>query len=166
MIALLKLLDLVPSWVWALVTALALVTAGGMYVRANNVRTEFSAYKAEVALQTARATNEARAREAALQRQADSIARSAHVRETKLRANAATTELVAGQLRDDIARLNARPVPEDARAAAYAHEASAARELLGACTNEYRGVAQAADGLRDQVTGLQDFIHQVIKSSP
>lgn len=70
----------------------------------------------------------------------------------------------AAGLRDEIARLNARPAPEDAGAAALAHEAGVARELLGTCAAEYQGLAAEADGLRDQVMGLQDYATRVAKA--
>lgn len=163
MLGLLKIFDLVPGWVWAAITAVALLMTGVFYVKANAAKTELANYRAEVAMATAKAQDEARAREAELQRNADKIARNAHERETKLRASAATANLVAGQLRDDIARLNARATPEDPGAAAYAHEARTSRELLGSCADRYRDVAQEADGLRDQVTGLQEFVTQACR---
>jgi ABC-type transporter Mla subunit MlaD len=103
----------------------------------------------------------ARRRERELQTYADQISQDAARRQTVLAARVATTDRVAGQLRDDIARLNARPAPADPAAARVAVAAARVRELLGACAEEYRGVAVAADGLRDQVIGLQRFASSV-----
>lgn len=72
------------------------------------------------------------------------------------RARSVRAERAVAGLRDEIARLNARPAPEDSRAAALAGEARVARELLGACAAEYQWLAGEADGLRIQVAGLQD----------
>lgn len=103
----------------------------------------------------------ARRREQEMQRHADEIARDAAKRQQVLAARAATTDRIAGQLRDDIARLNSGRRPEDPAAARAFDDAARARELLGACAAEYRGVAVSADGLRDQVTGLQDWARTV-----
>ena len=115
------------------------------------------------AQQLQRAEASAREREQAMQQNAERIADEAEKNRAALAARVAAADRMAGQLRDDITRLNARPAPKDPGAAAFADEARAARELLGACAAEYRGVAQGADELRNQVTGLQDFITSVRK---
>lgn len=111
--------------------------------------------------QLQRGETAARAREQAIQLNAERIADEAEKKRAELADRVAATQSAAGRLRDDLARLNARPVPADPGAAAFAHEARTARELLGACTAEYRGLAQSADELRDQVTGLQNFVTSV-----
>ncbi|GEM_PF-1300499 len=80
--------------------------------------------------------------------------------------DAAAAAAVRG-LRAEIARLNARPDPYpagDPGLAACAREAATARELLGESSGAYRAVAAAADGLRDQVVGLQAFVHGVCRA--
>lgn len=70
-------------------------------------------------------------------------------------------------LRAEITRLNQRPDPYpagDAGIAACAGEARAARELFGESSGAYQELAAAADGLRDQVTGLQDFARTVCRA--
>jgi len=109
------------------------------------------------------ASEQARRREQELQRYADEIARDAAKRQQALASRVATTDLVARGLRDDIARLNAGRRPDDPEAARHADAATRARELLGSCAAEYRNVAEKADGLRDQVTGLQDWARAVTK---
>lgn len=77
---------------------------------------------------------------------------------------AARAERAVGGLRNTIARLNARPVPAAPSCpsvAGFAREASVARELLGACADEYRGVAAEADRIRDQLTGLQRWVDAI-----
>lgn len=67
-------------------------------------------------------------------------------------------------LRAEVARLNRRPHPypaTDAGLAACAGEATTARELFFEGTSAYQALAATADGLRDQVIGLQDFAHTV-----
>ena len=85
-------------------------------------------------------------------------------REKATLARAAAAERAVGQLRDEIAALNARPVPEDPRAAALAVEASTARDLLGRCADAYRRVDGRAQALGDQVTGLHDWVRGVCRS--
>lgn len=80
--------------------------------------------------------------------------------------DAAAAAAVRG-LRAEIARLAARPGPYpagDAGLAACAREAATARELLGEGSGRYLAVAAAADGLRDQVVGLQAFVHRVCRA--
>jgi hypothetical protein len=88
------------------------------------------------------------------ERNADEQARMAALRDA--RDAAAATE--RGRLLATIATLNRRQLPatcDAACVAALAREAAAGRELLGSCATRYQSVAAAADGLRDQVTGLQ-----------
>ena len=80
--------------------------------------------------------------------------------------DAAAAATVRG-LRAEIARLNARPDPYqagDAGLAACAGEAATARELLGESSGAYQELAAEADGLRDQVIGLQQFARDVCRA--
>lgn len=153
-----KVFDIIPGWVYAAVVAALLVVSGLFYVRLNVAKAALAEYRAEVAENTRKAETEARRKEQEMQKHADQTARNAHKREATLAANAARARDVANSLRDEIDRLNSRPMPDDPRLAACFGEANTARELLGSCTEEYRGVAEKADGLRDQVTGLQEFV--------
>lgn len=115
-----------------------------------------------------RTRNEATARDNATrfrnaERSADEDAKREAVR---LARNAAAAATVRG-LRADVARLNSRPDPYaagDAGLAACAREAATARELLGESSGAYQELAAEADQLRDQVTGLQDFAHNVCRA--
>lgn len=159
----LKLLDVIPGFVWAGICAFLLLFSGVAYYRMNSAKMELATYKADVAENTRKAEAQARAKEQAMRTQVDRIANNAAKKQTELAARAATSDVVNRELRDTVERLNARPAPTDAQSAAYAIEASTARKLLGSCTTEYRSVAQAADELRDQVTGLQDYATSVCK---
>lgn len=154
----LKVFDLVPGWLYALVVGILLLGNGWFYVQKSRADMKLATFQAEVAEKTRQAEAAARLKERQMQNAADRIAKDAQKRQQELVANAATTQLVADSLRDEIARLNARPASQNPDLAACTGEARAARELLGACSERYRGVAQAADGLRDQVTGLQEFV--------
>lgn len=159
-----KVFDLVPGFVWAIVCAVLLLATGTSYVRMTHAQGALATYRAEVAENTRKAEADARLKERAMQRETERIANEAARKQTVLAGRVATTALIAGQLRDDIDRLNARPAPSDPQSAAYAGEARVARQLLGACTEEYRSVAQHADQLRDQVSGLQDYAVTVCKA--
>lgn len=106
----------------------------------------------------------ARSDELIRSRNAERTAHEQAKREKATLARAAAAERAVGQLRDEIAALNARPVPEDPRAAALAVEASTARDLLGRCADAYRRVDGRAQALGDQVTGLQDWAQTVCKA--
>ncbi|MGC4076272.1 MAG: hypothetical protein QM702_04420 [Rubrivivax sp.] len=88
------------------------------------------------------------------ERNNDEQARLASARADRLAAARAESE----RLRDQLAERDAAaPVPEagDPGAVAAAREASTERELLGRCQARYLGLAERAEELRDQVTGLQ-----------
>lgn len=156
-----KVFDLVPGWVYAAIVAALLLLSGVFYVRMNHAVTSLATYKTEVAENTRKAEAEARQKEQEMQEHVNQIARDAQKRQETLAANAARSRDVANGLRDEIARLNAGPMPEDSRLASCTGEARAARELLGTCAERYRGVAEAADGFRDQVTGFQEFAKSI-----
>lgn len=158
-----KVFDLVPGFVWAAICAALLLVSGVSYVRMINAKGELATYRAEVAENTRKAESAARDKERAMRTQVDRIANNAAKKQTELASRVADAAASAASLRDDIERLNARPAPTDAQSAAFAGEARIARQLLGSCTQEYRSVAQVADELRDQVTGLQDYATSVCK---
>lgn len=152
-----KVFDLVPGFVYAGIIAVLLTVFGVSYLRMTHAQHELATYRAQVAENTRIAEAQARAKEHEMRNQVDRIAHNAAQKQTVLAARAATAELVSRELRDEVGRLNARSAPADPGAAAYAREAAVARELLGTCADRYRDVATHADGLRDQVTGLQDY---------
>ena len=114
--------------------------------------------------------NEATARDnAAKFRNAERTAHEDAQREAARRARDAAAAAAVRGLRAEVARLNSRPDPYpagDAGLAACAGEARTARELFGESSSAYQELAAEADGLRDQVTGLQDFARTVCRTTP
>jgi hypothetical protein len=101
----------------------------------NDVRLEWQA-----AVSTA--NDDARRLEQQRQRRADDAARLGAVRESRIRADAAGARAVADGLRGDLSA--ALDYAAESHAAAQ-RVAGVAAELLGRCTTEYLGVAEAAD---------------------
>ena len=116
------------------------------------------------------ARNAATARDnAAKFRNAERTAHEDAQREAARRARDAAAAAAVRSLRAEVARLNSRPDPYpagDAGLAACAGEARTARELFGESSSAYQELAAEADGLRDQVTGLQDFARTVCRATP
>ena len=112
--------------------------------------------------------NAATAREDAIRfRNAERIADEDATREAARHARDAAAAATVRGLRAEVARLNARAhpyPPGDAGLAACAGEAAAARELFGDSSGAYQELAAQADGLRDQVSGLQDFALRVCRA--
>lgn len=156
------------SWIKALIVA-ALVAAaafGLAQLRAHWV----GVGEARVQARWDQATTQAveRAASAALEKNRDDLARfrasernsdeqnrlefdrSAH-----LAAARAESERLRSAIAERDAAASAVPATGDPSVAAFAREAATARELLGRCQARYLGVAEAAEELRDQVTGLQ-----------
>ena len=93
-------------------------------------------------------------------RNAERTAHEDAQREATRRARDAAAAAAVRSLHAEIARLNQRPHPYpagDAGLAACAGEAAAARELFSESAAAYQELAAEADGLRDQVIGLQAF---------
>lgn len=94
------------------------------------------------------------------QRAAEKVADEQAQRQAKTAAAIATARVTERGLRAEIKRLNTRPKPfaaDESGLAACTREAATARELLGACSYRYAVLAADADGLRDQVLGLQQW---------
>ena len=97
-------------------------------------------------------------------RNAERTAHEDAKREAARRARDAAAVAAVRSLHTEIARLNSRPDPYpagDAGLVACAGEARTARELFGESAGAYQELAAEADGLRDQVTGLQSFARHV-----
>lgn len=97
--------------------------------------------------------------------------RNAHEQNIRMAATArrdAAARAAVSSLRSTIDALNQRDVSSpnaDPGAAGLAADAALARELLGSCSEAYRELAKAADGLRDQVTGLLADANDVCRAS-
>ena len=111
------------------------------------------------------ARNAATARDNATKfRNAERTAHEDAKREAARLARDAVAATSVRKLRAEIDRLNQRPNPYptgDAGIAACTREAGTARELLRESSGAHQELAAEADGLRDQVMGLQDFAHAV-----
>lgn len=145
----------------AVIVALVAGYGFGNKAGADRIRVQWSAERQAVADQRAKEEQAARAEEKRRAEQAQVVLEDQARREALARDRAVRAERTVVGLRDEVARLNARPAPSDTKAAGFAHEARVARELLGACTKEYGSLAAAADSLRDQVTGLQQWVSHV-----
>lgn len=156
-----KVFDVVPGWVYAVIVAALLVFSGLFYVRMNKAITGLATYKLEVAENTRRAEAAARRKEKELQEHADKIAKDLQARQAEHAATVANSRVVTNSLRNEITRLNARPVPTNPELATCFREASTARELLGTCAERYRELAEEADGIRIQLTGFQEFAKSI-----
>lgn len=155
-------LDIVPGWIYALVIAAFAAMLAVSSVRTLDAKTELAEARLESQrLKTAhadalaKAEASARAREQELVRENERVANEHAQRQAASAARIAAAARVAASLRDRIAALSARPTPQDPVAADFDREARVARELLGACADEYQRMAAAADELRDTAAGLQ-----------
>lgn len=153
---------------WALVLAAAF--AGGRWLEHHVEQRGFAAgyakAQAEQAQRDLQQANE-NARLLALQsRNKERIDEEAQKREAARVSRVADLVRSNRSLHATIAELNARPAPADPGAAGFAHEAAVARTLLGECQDRRGEVAGAAEGLRDQVIGLQDYVRDVCLAPP
>lgn len=99
-------------------------------------------------------------------RNAERVAHEDAQREAARLARDAAAATAVRSLRAQLARLNQRAHPypaNDAGLAACAGEAATARELFGESSGAYQELAAEAEGLRDQVVGLQDFVRGVCR---
>lgn len=148
---------------WALlgaVLAFALLYASHQ----RNLR-EFADYKRQVAEANARVIEQANRDAIIKQRNAERIADEQATRDAEVARQLAAAQLAARGLRDEIAKLNSRPLPQDPRAAAFAREASTARSALEQCGERYTAVDGAAKSLGSQVIGLQAWVASVCQQN-
>lgn len=152
---------------WVKVVVILAVVAGIWFSGYHQgVKVTKADWDKEIAVQTQErlaAEQAARKEEQRRVQEAQAVIDGATQREAASRARAVAAERAAVGLRDTIAMLNSRPAPSNPEAAGYADEARRSRELLGTCSTEYTGVAAQADELRDQVTGLQDWVSHVVQ---
>ena len=104
---------------------------------------EINGIKAQHAAESVKAQADARAKELAFNQQLQDAQNEATKRETKLRGDAAAARRTADGLRDTLYQFRAS-LP-NATPGALIARADTAAELLGACTDEYRSVAEASD---------------------
>ena len=126
----------------ALVAA-ALAGAGAWRVQAWRYDAQISSIQAQHARESAKAEAATRAQEASFNQRLQDAQNAATKRETKLRADAAAARRTADGLRGTLYEFRAS-LPNAAPATVIAR-ADTAAELLGACVDEYRSVAESAD---------------------
>lgn len=170
------------SWMRVAVIAvlLAVLAAGAAALRSHligigvqrgesSVQAKWDAQKKVAQQETLRLERERRADELIKFRNAERISDEQAQREAAREQRIAAGNAVADSLRSTIDRLNRRDLSTaggDPQSVALAEEAATARQLFGSCTERYRGLAAVADGLRDQVSGLQDDAMFVCRAAP
>ena len=153
----------IKDYLWAALVVALLAFGITQYVGKTRVTIELAEYRLEVAQATAGAEAKARGREREMAKTNERLTDELTKKDRLLAARDAAARRSHAGLRDEIARLNARPTPSNPESAAFSDEARVARELLGSCSEEYRSVALEADGLRDQVSGLLTYIEKTVQ---
>ena len=135
-----------------MVATLAAVMAWN--VQGCRLGSEIAALKAQYAAESAKAQADTRARELAFNQRLKDAQDEAAKRETKLRSDAAAARRTVDGLRGTLYEFRAS-LPGATHSAIVAR-ADTAAELLGACVNEYRSVAEAADRIASDRQTLID----------
>ena len=136
---------------WILAAVVAAVFAGGWWAGSVHEQAGWQAEKLAMAATRDKQINEARRAEAAMREQVRKAQEDARKREETLVADAAAAGRAADGLRSQIASL--RRGLSAATAEANRRTADAALDVFQQCADEYRAVAQAADGhANDAVT--------------
>lgn len=138
-----------------------LLVIAWLYASKAGVEADFADYKRQVAEANAQVLEQANLDAIIKQRNAERIADEQDKRDAAVAKQLADARRAERGLRNEVARLNSRPLPEDPRAAAFAREASTARDLLQQCGERYRAVDGAAKSLGSQVIGLQEWVASV-----
>ncbi len=153
----------IKDYLWAALATCLLAFGVMQYVGKIRVTVELAEYRLEVAQATFNEEAKARGREHELASTNERLNDELTKKDRLLASRDVAARRSDAGLRDEIARLNARAAPSNPESITYADEARLARELLGACAEEYRGVALEADKLRDQVSGLLTYIEKVVQ---
>lgn len=136
---------------WILAAVVAAVFAGGWWAGSVHEQAGWQAEKLAMSAERDRQINEARRAEAAMREQIMKAQEDAAEREKRMVADAAAAGRAADGLRGEIASL--RRGLSAATAEANRRTADAALDVFQQCSDEYRAVAQAADGhANDAVT--------------
>lgn len=153
-----------------LIAAMALVIAGllaALAVSQKNHAEDIAAWAIErTALAEAKAAATEKAR--TLETQLNTANLENANEQARLKADAtrriADANRAAAGLRDTIYALGNRPRPADTAAAGWFDAATTARQLVGECSDRRKEVAEAADGIRTQVIGLQRYVAEVCQA--
>lgn len=154
---------------------LAALAAGGAAIRSHfigvgeaRIQSRWDAQKTVDQAETLRLERERSAEQLLKFKNAERISdEQQKLEEARLRRIAAG-DAVADRLRNTIDALNRRDLSTASgapRSIAIAQEAATARQLFGSCTEKYRSLGADADGLRDQVSGLLDYVAKVCRPS-
>jgi hypothetical protein len=136
---------------WILAAVVAAVFIGGWWAGSMHEQSSWQAEKLAMAATRDKQINEARRAEAAMREQVRKAQEDARKREEKLVADAAAAGRAADGLRSQIASL--RRGLSAATAEANRRTADAALDVFQQCVDQYRAVAEAADGhANDAVT--------------
>lgn len=151
----------IKAWV-----ALGLVLAcAWLYAGKQKALSDLTDYKRQVAEANARVIEQANRDTIIKQRNSERNANEQAARDAEVARQLAAAQRAASGLRNEIARLNSRPLPEDPRTAAFAREASAARSALEQCGERYTAMDGAAKSLGSQVIGLQSWVASVCQQN-
>lgn len=131
---------------------------------ASKARGDLADYKAQVNAKALERMEEQNRDAVIRARNNERIADADHQRNEAVRKRIAASERANRGLRDTIAELERRPVPEDPAARAFADEARTARSLLERCSERYQWMDGEAKKLGVQVTGLQEYVTGVCGS--
>ena len=136
---------------WILAAVVAAVFIGGWWAGSMHEQSSWQAEKLAMAATRDKQINEARRAEAAMREQVRKAQEDARKREEKLVADAAAAGRAADGLRSQIASL--RRGLSAATTEANRRTADAALDVFQQCVDQYRAVAEAADGhANDAVT--------------
>lgn len=158
---------MIYTHVAAFLAGLAVAAASTWHVQAWRYDAQIAEIKTAHTRAATLASEEAARNSRAITTKYEGALNDARKREADLRRNVAAARTESDRLRDAIYAFRAK-LP-NASAATVAVAADTAAELLGACADEYRSVAEAADGhaadLRTlgeawPVTGAADARHQ------
>lgn len=147
----------------ALIATLLITSMAALVLRSqrDQARAELANYQTEIAVAIQKATETVRAQETQLRKAADKVNHETATRLQAATRSAADAHRTADSLRTTLANLNASQAPADPEAARYLEQARTARQLLGTCADRYASVAEDADRLAVQVSGLQAWSNQV-----
>ncbi|MCG9074272.1 hypothetical protein LH435_09720 [Laribacter hongkongensis] len=136
---------------WIVAAAVVAVFIGGWWAGSTHEQSSWQAEKLAMSVERDRQIDAARQAESRLRAQVMEAQEDAQKREEKLVADAAAAGRAADGLRGEIASL--RRGLSAATAEANRRTADAALDVFQQCSDEYRAVAQAADGhANDAVT--------------
>jgi hypothetical protein len=154
---------LLLNWrVWAAILLCVAQAAFGwkMYkAGGNSVQVEFDMYKNQQVLDTLAAQKANQLKEQGMQLSLENLT-NAYIKNQK--ANSASAVAAGNSLRDLQATLDSPAAQDSPASRSVDAGAGPVQELLGNCAATLVRMAQEADGLENQVVGLQSYVKQVV----